>query len=233
MSLHSLLFSLDHAEFWTSPTYSPTYSPPPASCSLKIRVSIHPCPLPMWRYILVSSPPSCSLKLGFGSNSIILSSHLDNDFFFIQSSMISSSQCYMVLIFNLLINSYIYKLWFGWNSVILSSSQWFLQRFLGANASLVSSPISWLIHICMCVYIQIRVQCNNVCILCVCIHISYICTLYMYIFMCLYVYVNEWFYNILGAIFYSRIPRTIRNIRAFAFVNASIILERKTPLKEW
>ena len=53
-------------------------------------------------------------------------------------------------------------------------------------------------YLCMCVYMYIYV--------CVCV---YIC-MCMYVCMCLYVYVNEWFYNILRAIFYSRIPRILR-----------------------
>ena len=92
-------------------------------------------PPPLWCYILASSPASCSLKLGFGWNSTVLPSHL-NDFFFIESLMIILCHCEMVLMFNLLINTYMYKLGFGWNLVILSS---YLNDFLFIQSSTISS----------------------------------------------------------------------------------------------
>ena len=93
------------------------------------------------------------------------------------------------------------------------------------------------IYIYVCVYIQICVCiCKYVCVyiyiyMYVCIRIMYICMYVyvyvyvlciMYICMCVYVYVNEWFYNILRAIFYSRISRILQMSNTTNITDGSI-----------
>ena len=59
-------------------------------------------------------------------------------------------------------------------------------------------------YLCMCIYVSMYVCVYVYICLCMCVY------MYVYVCMCVYVYVNEWFYNILRAIFYSRIPRILR-----------------------
>ena len=69
----------------------------------------------------------------------------------------------------------------------------------------------------VCVYIYI---CMCICIMYICMCVYVLCI--MYICMCVYVYVNEWFYNILGGIFYSRISRILRMSNTTNITHGSI-----------
>ena len=61
----------------------------------------------------------------------------------------------------------------------------------------------------------------------VCVYMYYVLCI-MYICMCVYVYVNEWFYNILGDIFYSRISRILRMSNTTNIMHGSIYAHRYT-----
>ena len=52
--------------------------------------------------------------------------------------------------------------------------------------------------------------------------IIYVMYMYVYIYIYIYVYVNEWFYNILRAIFYSRISRILRMSNTTNITHGSI-----------
>ena len=88
--------------------------------------------------------------------------------------------------------------------------------------------------ICMCVYVY---MCVCMCVyvymyVCICVYVyMYVCV-YKYMCMCVYVYLNKWFYNILRAIFYSRISRILWMSNTTNITHGSIyayIIERNSP----
>ena len=68
----------------------------------------------------------------------------------------------------------------------------------------VSMYVCVYVSMYVCIYVSMYVCVYVYICLCMCVY------MYVYVCMCVYVYVNEWFYNILRAIFYSRIPRILR-----------------------